>query len=71
MSNNAKTMYNMRHYEQIHLWIPVGQKAVIEKAAKQRGESINRYVALAVEAALKADEVKFSKIRLDKYEKIG
>lgn len=70
MSNNAKTTYNQRNYDQIHIWVPFGQKEIIAKAARQAGESINRYVATAIENALLKDDVEFSKMRLDKYQKI-
>lgn len=70
MSNAAKTAYNQRNYDQIHLWVPIGTRKEIEKAAKDKGESINRYVAGAIEEAIRSDKKEVSKLRLDKYEKI-
>lgn len=71
ISNAAKTRYNMAHYEQIHLWIPMGKKKIVEMAARAKGDSVNRYVAAAIEAALERDGLEVAKMRLDKYEKIG
>lgn len=69
MSNAAKTRYNERHYDQIHIWVPLGRKKTVEMAARAKGDSINRYVAAAIETALERDG-QVAKMRLDKYEKI-
>lgn len=69
MSNAAKTRYNARNYDQIHIWVPLGRKKTVEMAARAKGDSINRYVAAAIEAALERDG-EVAKMRLDKYEKI-
>lgn len=70
MSNNGKTAYNERNYDQIHIWIPIGRKKAVEMAAKAAGESVNRYVAAAIEAALERDGLEVAKMRLDKYVKM-
>lgn len=64
MSNAAKTRYNERHYDQIHVWVPLGRKKTVEMAARAKGESINRYVAAAIEAALERDGLEVAKMRL-------
>lgn len=70
MSNAAKTSYNQRNYNQIHVWVRLGMRAVVEKAAAAQGESINRYVAQAINEALKRDGYEVADLRLDKYQKI-
>lgn len=64
MSNAAKTRYNERNYDQIHIWVPLGKKKIVEMAARAKGDSVNRYVAEAIEAALERDGLEVAKMRL-------
>lgn len=69
MSNYGKTAYNERNYEQIHIWVRLGHKGIIQRAAAAQGESINRYVAEAINEALQRDGYEVADMRLDRYEK--
>lgn len=64
MSNAAKTAYNQRNYDQLHIWLPLGGRVLVERAAARHGESINRYVATAINAALAQDGLAVSDMRL-------
>lgn len=44
----ANNRYNDKAYDRINIAVPKGQKAVIQAAAEQEGESINGYVNGAV-----------------------
>lgn len=70
MSNAAKTRYNERNYDQIHIWVRVGEKRTIEAAAKAAGESINRYCAGAITDKIRSTQKDVADLRLDKYEKV-
>lgn len=40
--------YNNAHYERIYLRVPKGEKAVIQDAAKQAGQSLNDFILRCV-----------------------
>ena len=40
----ATARYNRKTYERLELRVKKGQKAVIERAAKAAGKSVNRYI---------------------------
>ena len=45
----AKRRYNRKTYEQIHLYVAKGRKAVYRDAAEREGQSLNAYIVQAVE----------------------
>ena len=48
---------NMKsRYDRINILVPKGQKAVIEEAAKQAGESISQYMLKAAIARIEGDK---------------
>ena len=47
-SSAVKNRYNTKAYDRLAITIPKGQKATIQAAAEQEGESINGYVNKAV-----------------------
>ena len=50
----ANKKWNKENYEQINLSVPKGQKEVIKAAADAAGESVNAYIAGAVELRMAA-----------------
>ncbi len=55
-STRAKNKYKAKAYDRIELVVPKGQKAAIQAAADQAGESINAYVGKAVQARMGLEE---------------
>lgn len=52
----AKNRYNAKAYDQIHLTVPKGQKAVIDKEIRKLGyKSRNEFVVTAIEEKIKRD----------------
>ncbi|MCI6376674.1 MAG: hypothetical protein MR842_02780 [Clostridiales bacterium] len=47
-SSAVKNRYNAKTYDQLPIRIPKGQKATIEAAAKEAGESVNLYTQKAL-----------------------
>ena len=47
-SSTVKNRYNLKAYDRLAITIPKGQKATIQAAADQEGESINGYVNKAI-----------------------
>jgi predicted HicB family RNase H-like nuclease len=52
----ANNRYNEKAYDRINIAVPKGQKAAIQAAAEQVGESINAYVNKAVQARMGLEE---------------
>ena len=52
----VKNRYNLKAYDRLAITIPKGQKATIQAAADQEGESINGYVNKAVLTRLGAED---------------
>lgn len=52
----ANNRYNEKAYDRINIAVPKGQKAAIQAAAEQVGESINGYVNKAVQARMGLEE---------------
>ena len=55
-SSTVKNRYNLKAYDQLPIRIPKGQKATIQAAADQVGESINGFVNKAVLERIGLDE---------------
>lgn len=55
-STAVKNRYNAKAYDQLPIRIPKGQKATVQAAADQEGESINGYVNRAVLARMGLEE---------------
>ena len=47
-SSAVKNRYNAKAYDQLPIRIPKGQKATVEAAAKEAGESVNLYTQRAL-----------------------
>lgn len=47
-----KQAYNSAHYERIEITVPKGQKATVQAAAKEAGESVNEYTQGALLARM-------------------
>ena len=47
-SNAVKDRWNSKNYDDIRIRVPKGQKLTIQKAAKEAGETINKYTAQAL-----------------------
>ncbi len=43
-------------YDRINILVPKGQKAVIEEAAKQAGESISQYMLKAAQTRMESEQ---------------
>ena len=53
----ATARYNRKTYERLELRVKKGQKAVIERAAKAAGKSVNRYILDLVARELGQDDL--------------
>ena len=51
-STRAKNKYNAENYDSLRIVIPKGQKATVQAAAEQEGESINGYTNKALLARM-------------------
>lgn len=51
-SSAVKQRYNEKAYDRLAITIPKGQKATVQAAAEQEGESINSYTNKALLARL-------------------
>jgi len=47
-STRAKNKYNSANYDSLRIVIPKGQKATVQAAAEQEGDSINGFVSKAI-----------------------
>lgn len=52
----ATNKYNASNYDNLRIVIPKGQKATVEAAAKEAGESINQYTQKALLARMGLSE---------------
>lgn len=55
-STRAKNKYNSENYDSLRIVIPKGQKATVQAAAEQEGESINGYVSKAILSRMGLEE---------------
>lgn len=55
-SSSVKDRYNAKTYDDIRLRLPKGQKATVQAAADQEGESINGYTNKALLARMGLQE---------------
>ena len=53
----ATARYNRKTYERVELRVKKGQKEVIQKAAKDAGKSLNRYILDLVAKDLGRDDI--------------
>lgn len=51
-SSAVKNRYNAKAYDQLPIRIPKGQKATVEAAAQEAGESVNQYTQKALLARM-------------------
>lgn len=51
-SAKSKNDWIAKAYDRINLTVPKGKKEVIQAAAKERGESVNAFINLAIEDRL-------------------
>lgn len=51
-SSKVKDRYNAKAYDEMKIRVPKGQKALIEAAATEAGESVNEYTQRALLARL-------------------
>lgn len=51
-SSAVKQRYNEKAYDRLAITIPKGQKATVQAAAEQEGESINSYTNKALRARM-------------------
>lgn len=51
-SSTVKNRYNAKAYDQLPIRIPKGQKATVEAAAREAGESVNQYAQGALLARM-------------------
>lgn len=56
VSSKVKNRYNKKAYDQILLFVPKGQKATIQQAAQEAGESVNMYIQKALLAFMGIQE---------------
>ena len=54
-STESKRKYNEKAYDRINLTVKKGTKQALQKAAKDKGESVNGYIKSAVQARYEAD----------------
>ncbi|WP_342547635.1 transcriptional regulator [Paenibacillus sp. FSL P2-0089] len=55
-STRAKNKYNSANYDRLYPFVPKGQKAIYEAAAKAAGMSLNDYIITAIEEKMKRDK---------------
>ena len=55
-ATRAKNKYNAANYDSLRIVVPKGQKATVEAAAKEAGESINQYTQNALLARMGLSE---------------
>ena len=55
-ATRAKNKYNAANYDSLRIVVPKGQKATVEAAAKEAGESINQYTQKALLARMGLSE---------------
>lgn len=55
-SSAVKNRYNAKAYDQLPIRIPKGQKATVEAAAREAGESVNQYTQGALLARMGLSE---------------
>ena len=51
-STRAKNKYNSNNYDSLRIVVPKGQKATVEAAATDAGESVNMYTQKALLARM-------------------
>lgn len=51
----ANNKYTAAHYDRINMALPKGSRELIDYCAKQRGETVNRYVCRAVLEQVRRD----------------
>lgn len=51
----ANNKYTAAHYDRINMALPKGSRKLIDYCAKQRGETVNRYVCRAVLEQVRKD----------------
>ena len=51
-SSAVKQRYNEKAYDRLAITIPKGQKATVQAAAEQEGESLNNYTSKALLARM-------------------
>lgn len=51
-SSTVKNRYNAKAYDQLPIRIPKGQKATVQAAAEEVGESVNEYTQKALLARM-------------------
>lgn len=54
-SNESKAKYNAKAYDRINIAIAKGRKEIIKAHADAHGQSINAYIATAIEEKLERD----------------
>lgn len=54
-SSAVKDRYNAKAYDEMKIRVPKGQKATVEAAAKEAGESVNQYTQKALLARMGLD----------------
>jgi len=48
----ATAKYNRKAYDQIHLFVPKGRRAVIKEFAQRQGKSVNAFILELVDKAM-------------------
>lgn len=51
-SSKVKDRYNAKAYDEMKIRVPKGQKATVEAAAQEAGESVNQYTQNALLARM-------------------
>ncbi len=51
----ATAKYNRKAYDQIHLFVPKGQREIIKEFARQQGKSVNAFIMDLVNKAMEED----------------
>lgn len=51
-SSKVKDRYNAKAYDEMKIRVPKGQKATVEAAAQEAGESVNQYTQKALLARM-------------------
>ncbi len=50
-----KNKWNAENYDRVGLMLPKGSKEIIKEAAKKSGNSLNKYITVAISDKLVAD----------------
>lgn len=53
-----KNNWQKENYDRINLTVPKGRKAAIQAHAAERGESVNAFIARAIEETMERDKEK-------------